>query len=197
MMEPVDRSDGELRISNADRDRVSRLVQDAAAEGRLTLDEAEQRLIVVYAAKTAADLEPATRGLPVSGKPAPARRASGRSRSRLSLALLGLTERKGMWTLARQHVSVAIWGRAELDLRQVRVIDHDTAITAVAFLGAVEIVVPRDVSVEVNGVGLLGRFAGAGHDGPADAPVIRVRGLALWGAVIVVMEDSGEGSADD
>ena len=53
-----------LRISDADRERAAARLQQALAEGRITLDELEERLTVVYAARYAADLLPPLEDLP-------------------------------------------------------------------------------------------------------------------------------------
>ena len=53
-----------LRISDADRERAAARLQQALAEGRITLDELEERLTVVYAARYAADLLPPFKDLP-------------------------------------------------------------------------------------------------------------------------------------
>ncbi|MGH8792877.1 MAG: DUF1707 SHOCT-like domain-containing protein [Stackebrandtia sp.] len=49
-----------LRIGDSDRELVSRLLKSAVDEGKLTLAEYDQRLQVVYEAKTVGDLAPAT-----------------------------------------------------------------------------------------------------------------------------------------
>ncbi len=56
--------DENLRIGDAERERVRDILQRHAAEGRLTLDELSDRLGEVYAARTAADLDRALRELP-------------------------------------------------------------------------------------------------------------------------------------
>ena len=56
-----------IRISDADRHRVAEVLREAAGEGRLDLDELDQRLEAAYAAKTYADLVPLTADLPVTG----------------------------------------------------------------------------------------------------------------------------------
>ena len=55
-----------LRVSDADRHRVGELLREAAGEGRLDIEELEERLEAAYAAKTYADLVPLTADLPVS-----------------------------------------------------------------------------------------------------------------------------------
>jgi hypothetical protein len=58
-----------LRAADADRERVATLVQAAGAEGRLTLEEIEDRLGAVYATKYTDELKALTADLPA--EPAP------------------------------------------------------------------------------------------------------------------------------
>jgi len=53
-----------LRASDADRERVAVVLRDAAAEGRLTLEELSDRVASTYAARTSTELEQLTRDLP-------------------------------------------------------------------------------------------------------------------------------------
>ncbi|MCW2760664.1 MAG: hypothetical protein JWR85_865 [Marmoricola sp.] len=54
-----------LRVSDADRHRVAELLREAAGEGRLDIEELDERLEAAYAAKTSADLVPITADLPL------------------------------------------------------------------------------------------------------------------------------------
>ncbi len=56
-----------IRASDADREHVARILRAAAAEGLLTLDEADERLATVYAARFRTELEPVTTDLPYGG----------------------------------------------------------------------------------------------------------------------------------
>jgi hypothetical protein len=48
---------GRLRVGHAERDAVAEILQEAAADGRLDMDELDQRLEVALQARTYADLE--------------------------------------------------------------------------------------------------------------------------------------------
>jgi Domain of unknown function (DUF1707) len=61
-----------IRASDVERERVAKRLQSASAEGRLTLEETEQRLGAVYAAKYLDDLGKLVADLP------PEQRAPGR-----------------------------------------------------------------------------------------------------------------------
>ena len=61
-----------MRVSNAERDEVAQRLTTALAEGRLTQQEADERLAACYAARYEPDLTALVRDLP---RPAPAVRA--------------------------------------------------------------------------------------------------------------------------
>jgi hypothetical protein len=53
-----------VRVSDADRDAIAAQLREHYAQGRLTLDELNQRLELTFAAKTRTDLNAVTRDLP-------------------------------------------------------------------------------------------------------------------------------------
>jgi hypothetical protein len=68
-MQQTSGSDGQrIRASDAEREQVAHILQTAMAEGRLTLDEGEERLAAVYAATYRDDLAPLTADLPDHGR---------------------------------------------------------------------------------------------------------------------------------
>jgi Domain of unknown function (DUF1707) len=56
--------DPRMRAGDSDRDAVAEQLREAHTEGRLTLEELEERLGKTYAARTFADLAPLTADLP-------------------------------------------------------------------------------------------------------------------------------------
>jgi hypothetical protein len=60
-----------LRASDSDREHVATQLRESFSEGRLTLDEFQERLQSAYAAKTQGDLAVLTRDLPVRAPPPP------------------------------------------------------------------------------------------------------------------------------
>ncbi len=56
----------ELRASHAEREAVVGRLQDAAAEGRITMAELEERVEAAYSAQTYGDLDALTTDLPRS-----------------------------------------------------------------------------------------------------------------------------------
>jgi uncharacterized protein DUF1707 len=187
---------GSLRASDADRERVAEILREAAGDGRLSLEELDERLDAVYAAKTYAELEPITRDLPTPGipnVPAPAvppagdpARFGGVPTSHTAIAIMGGFSRKGDWVAPKQFTAVAIMGGGEIDLREARFAEPVVTINVVAIMGGVEITVPEDATVRVNGIGLMGAFDhGASVTGAPGGPTIVVNGVAIMGGVDV------------
>jgi len=184
----------ELRASDHDRDRVAEVLREAAGDGRLSLDELDERLGAVYSAKTYGELEPITRDLPIGAAPAPpavassarpaAERIGGAPTSSFAVGIMGGFSRKGSWVAPRDFTAVAFWGGGEIDLREARFAEREVTIRAFALMGGVQVIVPEDAEVDVQGIGIMGGFddRASGPGGPG-APRIVVKGVAFWGGV--------------
>jgi DUF1707 SHOCT-like domain len=191
--EPV--GPGSLRVSDADRDRVAEMLREAAGQGRITLDELEERLGLAYSAKTYVDLETVTRDLPSSGVVMPSatsaaestpHRVGGRPGARFSLAIMSGTKRGGPWVVPPTYVALAIMGGVRLDLRHAQFSLPEVTIQAYALMGGVEIIVPEDIEVDVAGIGFMGGFDHrASGPGIPGAPRLKVIGFAMMGGVDV------------
>lgn len=185
-----------LRASDADRERVANVLREAAGDGRLTMDELDERLDAVFAAKTYAELEPITHDLPAhrdAQLPVPASAATadparfgGLGSSSGAVAILGGFSRKGEWTVPKDFTAFMFMGGGEIDMREARFAERKVSIHVVAIMGGCEIIVPEDATVHVTGVGILGAFehSDAGQGTP-DGPVITINGVALMGGVDV------------
>ncbi|WP_461007622.1 DUF1707 SHOCT-like domain-containing protein [Streptomyces capparidis] len=180
----------EIRASDADRDRVAEILAQALAEGRLTTDEHAERLDAAYRSKTVGELEPLTRDLPDAARataPAPAAPPPAAEEAPAAVAVFGGASRRGRWRVGREVNALAVFGGVEIDLTEAVFSSPEVVVKANAVFGGVEILVPENVSVRGGGgMGLFGGFDVKGHDS-ADpgAPVVRVRGLALFGGVSV------------
>lgn len=196
-----------MRASDADRERVANVLREAAGDGRLTMDELDERLDSVYAAKTYAELEPITHDLPDSGggyTPALASTAAadparygGEPTSSMAIAIMGGFSRKGDWVVPKDFNAFCFMGGGEIDLRDARFSEREVSIHVVAIMGGCEVIVPEDATVRVTGVGIMGAFdhshAGGGTPG---GPVITVNGLAFMGGVDVTRKPSAQSSRE-
>ncbi len=186
-----------LRISDAERHQVAEILREAAGEGRLDIDELDQRLEATYAARTYADLVPITLDLPghPHQRPVPARQPSASPEvvpgpdKESHFAILSGLSRKGIWLVPRQMTILALMGGAELDLRRAKFAAPEVVITVNAFMGGAQIIVGTNVRIVMEGTGIMGGYAGPSGLVEADldesSPVVRIKGVAIWGGVSV------------
>ncbi|MFF5479841.1 DUF1707 domain-containing protein [Streptomyces sp. NPDC012935] len=191
----------ELRASDADRERVAEVLRDALAEGRLDMEEFEERLDATYQARTYGELAPITRDLPVGTVAVPKvdmvkksedwdgswadRIVGGEGSSTGGVAVMSGFQRKGRWTVPRRFNCFAFWGGGEIDLREANFADREVVINCVAIMGGMQVTVPPGVEVVVRGFGIMGGFDHREEGVPGDpgAPRVIVTGFAFWGGV--------------
>lgn len=172
----------EMRISDADRDRVIKQLQDASSEGRITLDEFAERSRMAYDAKFASDLVPLTSDLPVPAdarpltpaRPAPAVPA----KRRWLVQIMGGGNRTGQWQAGAPLTSVTVMGGQMIDLTDVTA--ERVQITALTLMGGTEIIVPRGARVDIGGFML---FGGLSDDSIPTGPSNMVVEIRAWGAM--------------
>jgi Domain of unknown function (DUF1707) len=102
-----------MRASDADRDAAADQLRDAHAEGRLTLEEFEQRLDRTLSAKTLGELAAVTQDLPARNTSIAASRTSLRAPA-TSYAGRGHFRAWTAWGTG-VVVCVAIWGASVID----------------------------------------------------------------------------------
>lgn len=205
-----------LRASDADREQVADVLRQAAADGRLSLSELEDRIEALYAAKTYADFEPVVKDLPgdlplppsaalvrrasaaparsASTSPMPSGRVGGVASSRSARVVFSGIQRRGDWVVPEHYRVKAVFGGADLDLREASLEAAEVEIDVRAVFGGVNIIVPPDIRVQVDGEGIFGAFNDdASHrnqPGPG-APLVRVTGKAVFGGVNVQRKAAG------
>jgi hypothetical protein len=181
------------RASDSEREAVVARLRHAAGEGRLTVDELDERIDAAYAAKTRAELEPLTADLPDSAMPTatttapPEGGAPPRATSSVVLGILGGGDRKGRWRVPPRMTVVNVMGGADLDLREATLDAPEVEITVWSLMGGSDVIVPEGVNVELEGFALLGgnRLRVEGPPPAPGAPVVRVRAWSLMGGTDV------------
>lgn len=181
-----------MRASDADREQVAQQLHKAMSEGRIDMSELDERLTTLYQAKTVGELAPLTADLPgasptAARQPAQPNRTGGTPGPQVSIGVMSGFERKGTWTVPPTHTAFAMMGGGELDLSEARFAAEHTTITCIAFMGGIEVRVPEDVNVHVNGIGFMGAFEDKIRDADAgsDRPTVKITGLAFMGGVEV------------
>jgi hypothetical protein len=178
-----------IRISDGDRERAAARLQQALAEGRITLDELEERLAVVYAARYAADLLPPFADLP-GDDVVPVQQATPAPPSTdgplLLRAGMGTLKRSGPWTVPSRIRVQSVMGSVILDFCDTTVPPVvDVALELGA--GSARLLLPDGASADVDGM-LSGM--GTVRSKVASAPVtgrphFRVHGRSAMGSVTV------------
>lgn len=190
---------------------VARLCEHFARD-ELTMEELERRLDLAHAAGSARELDGLVAGLPaLRAQTQPAVReppaATLEPATDVIVGVLGGAERRGGWTPGSRVVAVGVMGGVDLDFRDARLRPGVTDVIVVGFMGGVDIVVPPDLPVEIQGMGVMGGF---GHPADARQPrrpgtpedyrggesLLRIRGVALMGGVDVDVRLEGETAGD-
>jgi class 3 adenylate cyclase len=179
------RGAGAERVSDGDRDHAVTLLREHVVVGRLTLDEFSERVGLALRARTRDDIANAMTDLPAL--PVAAEEATRRRSRRRFVAVMSGSEAKGRWRLSGKTTAVAVMGGCDIDLRHAEIDGPEVVITAVAFWGGIQIIVPEGFDVELEGFSFMG-----GRDlklrnvaRVPGSPRIRVRGFAIMGGISV------------
>ncbi|MFL5385885.1 MAG: DUF1707 domain-containing protein [Longimicrobiaceae bacterium] len=185
------------------RQRIVEQLCDQYAAENLTDAGLEERLTRAYAATSPAELQALVADLPTQAPGTSTALATARpelvSERQVVLAVMGGAERKGAWTPPKHLHVLTVMGGAVLDFRDAHFSPGVTEVTCFVMMGGVEIIVPPGVHVDMNGLALMGGF---GHRGRADAPpdpgapILRIGGVALMGAVDLQVRLPGETDRD-
>jgi hypothetical protein len=200
---PADRA--LVRRAQETRERVIARLSDHFAHDALDVDEFERRVTVAQTSDSPADIEALLRDLPdVAGAPAPttaivpqvvpALVPADQNRD-AAYAIFGGINREGTWNVPQRMRIVAVFGGANLDLRQARFPAGVIDIHVTAVMGGINIVVPPGLAVQMHGSAIMGGFADVNRS-PAypdpDAPLLRVHGMTMMGGVNIEMRLPGE-----
>jgi hypothetical protein len=174
-----------IRISDADRERAAARLQQALAEGRITLDELEDRLAVVYAARYAADLVPPFADLPgddvVPLPPTPIP-----DRPLVLRGGMGTVRRSGSWTVPSRIRVQSVMGSVVLDFADTAVPPTVDVLLELG-AGSARLLLPdgatADVDEMVSGMGNV-RSRVPSRPVPGH-PHFRVHGRSAMGSVAV------------
>jgi hypothetical protein len=185
-----------LRASDAERERVAAVLRDAAGDGRLDLDELDERLQAAYASRTHEELGPLTADLQTpAGMPVPsaASRAVGFSvkpgegGARWLVSFMGGVTRKGRWRLSPNAMAINVMGGSDLDLNEVELGAERVELTVLSLMGGSSIRVSHGLKVEVSEFAVMGGNDVAIDDEtpPAPGPVLTLRLLSIMGGTDV------------
>jgi len=109
-----------------------------------------------------------------------------------AVAVLSSTNRDGDWILPRLFRIVTFMGNVELNLTSARIGPGESHIDIRCMWGNVEITVPPDIRLEVDGHPVVAVFEvsrSAASTLSPDAPLLRITGSVVMGAVTINVID--------
>ncbi|GGU40728.1 DUF1707 domain-containing protein [Streptomyces coeruleorubidus] len=171
----------EMRASHADRDRIVDVLRVAAGDGRLTLEELDERLEAALSARTVGELAVLTVDLPeVVGETPEAQEV-------VRIEQEGSSTRRGDgWVVPRCLEIRSAWGEVTLDFTDA-VITRDTLhIDLDMRAGALKLLTRPGVVVDTGA--LVTNYSQIKARGAADAPVVlrvRITGEINYGQIVV------------
>ncbi|WP_098024284.1 DUF1707 domain-containing protein [Streptomyces sp. st115] len=172
---------GELRASHDDREAVVELLRDAAAEGRIGLDELDSRLERALGSRTYAELAVLTADLPQ-----PQSAASGPPLV-LKGGLYGASRGPGRWEVPRQVIAHGGVGGVQLDFTRVECRLPEVAVAAYGETSGVTIVIPDGWAADTGGMdpGAGGLKDETTSDRLPGTPLIRLTGAGGMAGVVI------------
>ena len=176
-----------LRASDADRERTAELLRHAAGEGRLTVEELEERLNTVYETRTQRELDALVADVVVPGDAAPDSRVpvrrSGDAGTRWLVSVMSGHDRKGSWRVGSSLNVINVMGGSDLDFNDAEFADDVVTVTVFSLMGGADIRVPDGLNVEVSNFAFMGGNdvdIGAGRPDPG-GPVLRLKLISVMG----------------
>ena len=143
----------DIRASDAERDATVDRLREAAAEGRLTLEDLTDR---IEAARRRGDAL-RTRAAHVRPAGPVAIVVPPQAMPTANIRAVGDVKRAGTWTVEAENSFRTWFGHIKLDLRQAQIGATETHIYARAMVGNVVLLVPDGVEVEVQARTQVGR----------------------------------------
>jgi hypothetical protein len=189
------------------REETIRTLCDHFAADHLEAEELEQLIDAAHAATAITQLEALVADLPDLSTATSVTEAdgariapSGAAREHAGIiACMGGSERKGVWTPARNNYVLAVMGGVVLDFREALMDPGVTEVYVLALMGGVEIIVPPGLRVDSTGIGIMGGFEHVGNSRfPVDmsVPILRVIGAGIMGGVEITERQRGESARD-
>jgi hypothetical protein len=172
----------ELRASDADRERVADVLRNAAADGRLTVDELDERLDATFAARTRAELDTLTADVTPDGHRHADAAAAARplpvvpgapGATKWLISIMSGHDRRGHWRVGPKVININFWGGSDIDLNDAELTAQHTD--------------PEGLEVTVSELSLMGgNSVKLGADRPVPGgPTVHIRLVSIMGSTEV------------
>jgi hypothetical protein len=171
-----------LRASDAEREQTVEALRHAVSEGRLSVEELEERLQAAYTVPTRRELELLIADVSLHSivpvGPAEVARSSSPPAVRE-----GPGGTRWVMSIATRCTVINVMGGSDLDLCDVELSDPVTHLSVYSLMGGSQVRVPNGVDVQISKLALMG-----GNDvrlgdevPPPGAPQIRIRLVSIMG----------------
>jgi hypothetical protein len=181
----------ELRASDADREQTAELLRRAAGDGRLTVDELDDRLAEAFAARTRAELEKLVAdvlvsgdtGLPVGAPAASLPVVPGEGGTKWLISIMSGHDRRGHWRVGPKVINFNFWGGSEIDFNDAELSAQRTEIRIISIMGGADVYLPEGLDVQVSQFALMGgNDVKLGSERPAPGgPTVHLRLVSIMG----------------
>lgn len=175
-----------LRASHEDRERVAEQLRIAAGDGRLTLDELDERLDRALSARTEGELAALVIDLPAGSADRPVPAAKDLVRIEVGS---GSAKQDGRWVVPRALEVMVGSGSVKLDLTTAHIGHSTLAITATVKSGSLTIVTKPGIEVDADEVTVKSgsvrvRTPKTAHPSPASFLRVKVIGSVRSGRIV-------------
>ncbi len=184
----------DLRASDAEREHAVEMLGDAAAEGRLSVDELDERIESAYATRSVGELDRLLADVSPDTTSDEHTLASyhrsdcivvreGPGGTRRVISIMGGNDRRGHWRIAKRCTVVSIMGGSEIDLCDVELSHPVTQLNVYSAMGGATIRVPNGVRLQVSKLAIMGAndvHLGDRPPRPGGA-LIRIRLVSIMG----------------
>ena len=187
---------GEISVSgvvyDSVHDKLAPGFEDLGPQHVKNIAEPVRAYRVVLDPEAAGKRQAARKTPPKAPRVAMAVSAGGSARE---LAIMSGVQRQGSWRVPKNLRVVAVMGGIDLDFRDAVFGPGVSEVNVTSVMAGVAVIVPPHLQVECSGVGILGNFEGmdqstAEHD--PNAPLLRITGTAVMGALEISSRPSGE-----
>jgi hypothetical protein len=180
-MNPAD----EARVADADRETVAERLRIAAGEGRIDLEELDERLGAAYRARTYGQLRVLVADLPVHPAPIPHHDAVPEPETLVLKTTAANLKQSGRWTVPRRITAESTTGFITIDFTQASCAHREVTVEAVTRHGRIRLILPDGWTTRIdpsstNTSHISNKAAEAADPG---APTVIVTGHPVFGYI--------------
>ncbi|MCK1795518.1 DUF1707 domain-containing protein [Streptomyces sp. XM4193] len=180
---PRPRRDADLRASHSDREAVAERLREAAGDGRIDLEELEERLEKAFTAKTYGELEPLTADLPATHQQ---QKKAAAAQQPLELKTgAGDIVQDGYWVVPPRINAISRLGDIKIDFSQAECHQSEVVLDVNAGIGNVTVIVPHGWSARTHSLKVsVGSVRNRATEPPTPgSPTLELTGRAAMGDV--------------